>query len=88
MWAMLLLKAFIEGLGDGSAGSVGRPWSWVSNDAEMAGAVGETLRGMGVTAPEGMGVAGEEENAIADEEWEGFFGALKGQVQVGGGGQQ
>lgn len=38
----------------------------------MAGAVGETLRG----------VAGEEENAIADGEWEKGFKALKGQVPL------
>ena len=80
--AILLLKAFNGGLSAGeeikAAGlQVGRPWSWVCNDAEMAGAVGEVLRGMGVTAPEGVGVAKEEENSIADEEWGRFFGKLQ-----------
>lgn len=82
---MLLLKAFNGGLGGvvaagesagGGAVAIGRPWSWVCNDAEMAGALGETLRGMGVTAPEGVGLAGEEENEIGDEEWGRLYGLL------------
>lgn len=84
--AMLLSKGFNDGLGvteeDKRAGMVmGRPWSWVCDDAEMAGAVGEALRGMGVQAPEGVGIAGPEENAIADEGWRGFFGKLHNQVR-------
>lgn len=54
-----------------------RPWSWVFEDAEMAGAVGERLRGLGVTAPEGVGVAEEGENRIAGEAWEGFWGRMR-----------
>ena len=51
-----MLKAFNEGLGaseeDKRAGaSMDRPWSWVRNDAEMAGAVGEMLRSTRVLAP-------------------------------------
>lgn len=84
---MLLLKAFNKGLGasevDQRAGAIGRPWSWVCNDAEMAGAVGETLRSIGVVAPEGVGVAGDEENGIADEEWRRFFGKLHNTVRMG-----
>lgn len=83
---MLLLKGFIDGLGvteeDKRAGMImGRPWTWVCDDAEMAGAVGEVLRGMGVQAPEGVGVAEAEENAIADEGWRNFFGKLHSQVR-------
>ena len=52
---------------------IGRPWSCVCNDGEMAGAVGEVLRWMGVVVPEGIGVAEEEENAVAEEEWRGFL---------------
>ena len=40
--------------------------------------MGETLRGMGVHAPEGMEVAEETGNTIADEEWVRFFGMLQG----------
>lgn len=85
---MVLLKAFNQGLGtteeERRAGAItSRPWSWVCNDAEMAGAVGETLRSIGVRAPEGVGVAGGEENAIADEEWRRFFGTLHNMVRMG-----
>ena len=55
-------------------------------DAELAIAMGETLRGMGVHAPEGMRVAEEAENTIADEEWVRFFGMLQG-IQGGAGGR-
>lgn len=74
LWSILLLRAFNGSLGTsveqlrGSSG-IGRPWSWVCNDAEMAGAVGERLRGLGVTAPEGIGIAEAEDNGKADEAW-------------------
>lgn len=90
---MLLLKAFNGGLGKTQemeeqriargVAVMGRPWSWVCDDAEMAGAVGEMLRGMGISAPEGVGVAGDEENRIADEEWRRFFGKLHNMVRMG-----
>jgi len=81
--SMLLLKAFNDGLGaGGEGGSIGRPWSWACEDAELAGAVGEMLRGMGVVAPKGVGVAEKEENVIADGEWRGFFERLNNQVRV------
>ena len=83
--AQLLMKAFADGLGAApeakAAGlQVGRPWSWVCNDAAMAGAVGEVLRDIGVTAPEGVGVAQEDENGIADESWKDFFDKLQGRM--------
>ena len=85
---MLLLKAFNEGLGateevKRAGATMGRPWSWVCNDAEMAGAVGEMLRSIGVLAPEGVGVAEDEESRIADEEWRRFFGKLHHTVRMG-----
>ena len=84
--SVLLLKSFTGGLGacGPEPGIIGRPWTWAFQDAEMAGAVGETMRGMGVLAPEGVGVANEEENGIADEEWQGFFATLNRQVQACG----
>lgn len=84
IYATLLLKAFNSGLGgapEQGAATLGRPWSWACNDAEVAGAVGETLRGWGVSAPEGVGVAEEAENKIADDEWRRFFGTLHHQVR-------
>ena len=84
---MLLLKAFNDGLGateeaKRAGATVGRPWSWVCDDAEMAGAVGEKLRGIGVLAPEEVGLAGDEENGIADEEWARFLEKLQNAVQM------
>ena len=52
--ALLLLKAFVGALGGRVKGREVRPWTWCCNDAELAGALGEVLRGMGVTAPEGV----------------------------------
>ena len=85
LWSILLLRAFNNGLGTTDQGvpPIGRPWSWASNDAEMAGAVGERLRGLGVTAPEGIGIAEEEENKKADECWEGLFTTLRQQMGAG-----
>ena len=87
IWSMLLLKAFNEGLGateeEKRAGAiVGRPWSWVCNDAEMTGAVGQMLRSVGVLAPEGVGLAEDGENGIADEEWRRFYGKLHHMVRM------
>ncbi len=82
------MKAFNEGLRgppNENGNSMERPWSWDCSDAELVSAIGETLRGMGVHAPEGMGVAEEAENTIADEEWVRFFGMLQG-IQGGAGG--
>ena len=74
VWAMALLQAFNAGLGIEQQEIIGRPWSWSCNDAEMAGAVGETLRGMGVEAPEGVGLATADDNEAADKQWETFLG--------------
>lgn len=85
LWSILLLRAFNNGLGavDQEVPPIGRPWSWVCGDAEMAGAVGERLRGLGITAPEDMGIAEEEENRKADECWERFFATLRQQMGAG-----
>lgn len=86
-WSARLLMAFSRGLGanqeDRRAGAiVGRPWSWVCNDAEMAGAVGEVMSIIGVQAPE-VGLAGDEENRIADEEWRRYLEKLHNAVRMG-----
>lgn len=72
--ALLLLDAFNTGLNTTEeqrrAGfNVGRPWSWVSNDPELAGALGQVMRSIGVLAPEGVALAGDEENGIAERGW-------------------
>ena len=76
--ALLLLKAFNNALSNaGMEEAKLRPWKWACNDAELAGALGETMRTMGVTAPEGVSVAEEGDNAIADEEWGTYIGKLQ-----------
>lgn len=59
---------------------MGRPWSWVCEDAELAGAVGEVLRSLGAMKPEGVG---EEENEVAGKEWRRFLGKLHNQLRMG-----
>jgi hypothetical protein len=57
--------------------SMGKPWSWATNDGAMAGRVVGIMRRLGVE--EGlleMPVATDEENATSDEDWQGFLGKL------------
>lgn len=76
--ALLLMKSFVGSLG--GATSVGRPWEWKTDDAEMAGAVGECLKGMGIgEGLEAVSVVGEEERRGGEEEWGKFLRRL---VQV------
>ena len=76
--ALLLMKSFVNSLG--GATSVGRPWEWMTDDAEMAGAIGECLKGMGIVdGLEAIGVVGEEERRRGEEEWGKF---LRGLIQV------
>ncbi|KAL8791585.1 MAG: hypothetical protein Q9195_005849 [Heterodermia aff. obscurata] len=87
IYAMLLLKAFNNDLGAppgyGAAVRNGQPWSWSTDDAEVAGAVGEVLRGWGVgEGLESVGVAGQEDNTIATEQWAGFLEQLTAQSGV------
>ena len=64
--------------GSGSDLRVGRPWTWSTDDAEVAGAVGEVLKGWGVgEGLESVGIAGQEDNTIATEQWAEFLGQLK-----------
>ncbi|KAL8670905.1 MAG: hypothetical protein Q9168_004572 [Polycauliona sp. 1 TL-2023] len=73
--ALLLMKSFVGSLG--GATSVGRPWEWNTDDAEMAGAVGECLNGMGIgDGLEAVGVVGEDERRKGEDEWGKFFGGL------------
>lgn len=79
VYAMLLLKAFNNGLGAPQDVSIGRPASWSMGDAEVAGAIGEVLRGWGVKGGlDTVGVAEEEERRVSDECWEGFVKGLEG----------
>ena len=78
MYAMLLLKAFNSAMGTSGMGMpAARPWSWSTDDAEVAGAVGEVLRGWGVDGDlQSVGIAEQEDNTIATEQWAGFLEQL------------
>lgn len=55
-----------------------RPWSWSTNNAEMADAVEEGLTEFGVAdGLDVVEVAPAEENSIADEEWTNFLNRLR-----------
>lgn len=57
--------------------SMGKPWSWATNDGAMAGRAVGIMRRLGVE--EGlleMPVASDEENASCDEDWERFLSNL------------
>lgn len=83
--ALRLIKAFGTGLGRGAAGP-GKPWEWKTDDADMAKAVGDCLRSLGVG--EGLdivGVLAEGEGKVAEEKWQKLFGQLKEKVEADGG---
>jgi len=79
--AISLLMAFNRDMGNAPQTEMpptGRPWSWATNDAQLAGAVGEALSSMGVEGPlVHVQVSGVEENGIADEEWRNFLRTLE-----------
>ena len=70
VWSLLLLKAWTQT--ENGPPKV-RPWTWDCSDAEMAGALSETFRGIGVQEPSSVGVAGKDDNEIADEAWACFI---------------
>lgn len=70
--AVMLLRSFASE----PLGKI-RPWSWSTNDAVMAGAIGETLKGWGIKdGLDVIGVAEEGERNLADEKWGEFFQKL------------
>lgn len=83
---LLLLKAFVGGLGNSV--QLGRPWEWKTGDAELAGAIGECLRGMGIRdGLDAVGVIDEESGRPDEEHWRNFLARLEGAVQAHGGPQ-
>ncbi|KAL8637848.1 MAG: hypothetical protein Q9228_004933 [Teloschistes exilis] len=80
---LLLLKAFVGGLGNSV--QMGRPWEWKTDDAELAGAIGECLKGMGVRdGLDAVGVIDEESGRPDEENWRKFLARLEGAVQAHG----
>lgn len=78
---LLLLKAFVSELGNSV--QMGRPWEWKTDDAELAGAIGECLRGMGIRdGLDAVGVIDEESGRSDEEHWTKFLAQLEGTVQA------
>ncbi|KAI4252336.1 MAG: hypothetical protein LQ352_004343 [Teloschistes flavicans] len=73
---LLLLKAFVSGLGNSV--QMGRPWEWMTDDAEMAGAIGECLRGMGIRdGLDAMKSRGDQMKSIGRGSWRNCKGPFK-----------
>jgi hypothetical protein len=74
--ALVITRLILQGFVNREP-ETGRPWSWSTNDAALAGRVIGIMRRLGVEeALLDMPVAGDEENASCDEDWEGFLGTL------------
>ena len=68
--ARLIMKAFVEGTGTGSAIAASAPWSWATNEPNFARRIIKVMTDMGVRADlMNMVVADADELAICDEEW-------------------
>jgi hypothetical protein len=68
----LIFQHFVE-----QQPSVGRPWSWTTNDEAMARRAMGIMRRLGVDeALWDMSIADSEQNASCDEDWEGFLEQL------------
>ena len=62
----LILQRFVE-----QQPSVGRPWSWTTNDEAMAGRVLGIMRRLGIDEVLlDMPVASSEQNESCDKDWE------------------
>ncbi|KAL8689263.1 MAG: hypothetical protein Q9224_004679 [Gallowayella concinna] len=68
--ARLIMKAFVEGMGAGSAASFSAPWSWKTNDPNFARRIIKVMTDMGVREDlMTMEVADSDELASCDEDW-------------------
>jgi hypothetical protein len=77
----MLLKAFLSGMAAGlsPAPSFGAPWTWATNDAELATAVEARLKELGVREElQSVQVGKDDEDRISDEEWPNLLGRLPG----------
>ncbi|KAI4174144.1 MAG: hypothetical protein LQ343_002479 [Gyalolechia ehrenbergii] len=71
--ARLIMKAFVESTGAGSAISPSAPWSWKTNDENFARRIIKVMTDMGVREDlMNMAVADAEELATCDGAWHGF----------------
>jgi splicing suppressor protein 51 len=76
----MLMKAFTSGMAAGlvPAPPLEAPWSWSTNDAELAAAVEARLKEVGVREElRAVQVGNDEEDGISDEEWPNLLGRLQ-----------
>lgn len=72
--AILLLKAFVSGLGRAQTPDRFAPWEWVAEDMELAAVVSSHLRSLGVHSELcTVGVATDQEKNIAADCFAGFL---------------
>jgi splicing suppressor protein 51 len=84
----MLLKAFLSGMAEGlsPAPSVSAPWTWATNDTELAMAVEARLKELGVREElRSVQVGKDDEDRISDEEWPNLLGRLPGAPGATGG---
>ena len=77
----MLLKAFTSDMAAGlsPAPQLGAPWTWSTNDAQLATAVEARLRELGVREElQKVQIGNEDEDHISDEEWPNLLGRLPG----------
>lgn len=85
--AILLLKAFVSGLGRTRAPDHYKvaPWEWVAEDMELAAVVGSSLRNLGVRGELcAVGVATDQEKNIASDCFAGFLENLVRTMRAAG----
>ena len=77
----MLLRAFTTGMARGlsPAPRFGAPWTWSTNDAELAAAVEARLREVGVREElHTVQTGNDDDDRISDEEWPNLLGRLPG----------
>lgn len=77
----MLLKAFPSGMAAGlsPAPSFGAPWTWATNDTELATAVEVRLEELGVREElQSVQVGKDDEDRISEEEWPDLLGKVPG----------
>lgn len=83
--AILLLKAFVSKLGMPDAPFKFAPWEWVCEDTQLASAVAEALRALGVRNELcTVGVATDQEKNLAAERFAEFLESLVRTMRAAG----
>lgn len=80
--ARLIMKAFVEGMSGASFVAASAPWSWATNDPNIARRIMKVMTDMGVREDLlDMGVADTAELATCDKAWDSLSQELTGLVR-------